>query len=93
MTCVLRCYSTVREGPQLKKTDQQQKLFEFYHGKGDKYPSQIKLLSEGTSFYKDLYDVKSLRMVTSKKYGKKTKKTSKKTLMFAVPLLWNLMKC
>ena len=53
ITCALQCYSTVREGPKKTKTGQQDMLYDYYHGVANKYPSQIKLLSEGTSFYKD----------------------------------------
>ena len=75
MTAVLRCLSTLREGQKKTQTQQQQLLHDYYHGKGDKYPSQIQMLTEGTSYYKDLYDVKTKRIVVTQKNAKKSSKT------------------
>jgi hypothetical protein len=72
MTCVLRGYSSLREGLEMNQRQQQEALYNFYHGDGEKQPSQIQMLADGISSYKDLYDVKSQTIVVKKK-GKKRK--------------------
>jgi hypothetical protein len=47
MTCVLRGYSALREGFGMSQVAQQESLFNFFHGNGDKQPSQIEMLADG----------------------------------------------
>ena len=78
MTCVLRGFSSLREGFGKNGLAQQEALFDFYHGKGDKIPSQIQMLADGISAYKDLYDIKDQTIVVKK--GSKKKKVTRKKL-------------
>ena len=55
----------------MNQKQQQQALHDFYHGKGEESPSQIKMLADGISAYKDLYDVKTQSIII-KKNGKRT---------------------
>ena len=73
MCVALRGYSTIRSG-EGKTLDEQYKLMqEFYHGKGNRSPSQIEMLVEGQLHYAGLYEKKSVR-ITSKKHRSKKKK-------------------
>ena len=85
MTAALRCFSTLRTGAQKTQQQQQHLLYDYYHGNGNKYPSQIQLLTEGTSFYRDLYDVKTQTIVVNKKKGK-AQRIGRKSLVLK-PLL------
>ena len=69
MTCVLRGFSALREGLGKNQKQQQLELFNFYHGNGDKQPSQIQMLVDGIGAYKDLYDLKTEKIIV-KKMGK-----------------------
>jgi hypothetical protein len=52
-------------------------LFDFFHGKTNKAPSQIKMLAEGIGPYRDLYSTKPVEIITSKGSGKKKGKERK----------------
>ena len=69
MTCALRGYSHIKCGFGKKLAQQQKELARFYHGQAPNYPSQIKLLAEGSYTYRDLYDEETL-VVTNKKSDK-----------------------
>ena len=71
MTVALRAYSALKQGGGKKLMDQQQQMANFYHGKGKSHPSQIKLLSEASYTYMDMYDVTVLQ-ATSKSKRKET---------------------
>ena len=66
MTCVLRGYSSLREGFQMSQKNQMSALSNFYLGNGEKQPSQIQMLVDGIAAYKDLYDVKEELVVVKK---------------------------
>ena len=69
MTCVLRGYSALREEGQMAQTKQQDFIYDFFHGIDGKGPSQIKMVAEGLSSCKDLYET-TMKPIVNKK-GKK----------------------
>ena len=71
MACVLRGMSSLKQGPQKTQKLQQVALSNFYHGKGEKSPSQIDMLVNGIGAYKDLYDLKTQLIVVKRKGIKK----------------------
>ena len=78
MACVLRGMSSLKQGPQKTQKLQQQALFNFYHGKGEKSPSQIDMLVNGIGAYKDLYDLKT-QLIVVKRKGIKKKATTQQS--------------
>jgi hypothetical protein len=67
MTCALRGYSALREGDGKTLVKQYEFMNRFYHGHGNKSPSQIRMLAEGVSLYSDLYDEKEISLITQRK--------------------------
>ena len=65
MTCALQGFSRLIEGRSRIMKHQYDELFIFYHGQSLNRPSQIKILSNGTATYRDLYD-SSQHVVTKK---------------------------
>ena len=47
----------------MNQTQQQQALHGLHHGKGEKAPSQIQMLANGISAYKDLNDLKTQAII------------------------------
>ena len=80
MTVALRGYSAMREGDGMSAKKQEKFLYDFFHGVTNKSPSQIQMMAEGLSPYDDLYESKTISIVTSKSNGKKT--TRKKCRRF-----------
>jgi hypothetical protein len=73
MTCVLRGFSLMRQGFEQTGAVQADTMNDFFHGVNGQRPSQIKMLAEGTSVYKDLYDVTTHTIVSrNKKKGSKS---------------------
>ena len=70
MTCALRGYSALREGDGKTLAKQYEFMNRFYHGHGNKSPSQIRMLAEGVSPYKDLYDEKEISLITQRKINR-----------------------
>ena len=60
MTAALRCYSVLRQGKGKKNSDLYKSMSDLYHGKESSIPSHIKLLSEASFCFKDLYDPSTL---------------------------------
>ena len=56
MTCALRSYSDMKCGKAKRLTEQYSAMSKFYHGRPPTFPSQIQLLSEGHSIYRELYE-------------------------------------
>ena len=69
MTCVLRGLSAMRQEGQKTQVKQNDFMYDFFHGIEGKRPSQIKMVAEGTSVYKDLYET-TVKPVVNKKYKK-----------------------
>jgi hypothetical protein len=57
----------MREGEGRTIQKQHQFMNRFFHGNGNKSPSQIQMLAEGMSPYNNLYDVKTVSVITHKK--------------------------
>ena len=56
LTCVLKGFSIIKCGAGKRLSKQQAELSEFFHGKAPHRPSQIKLLSDASLCYRDLYE-------------------------------------
>ena len=77
MTCALRGFSAMRQGDWKTLAKQYEFLDHFYHGQATKSPSQIQMLAEGVSPYNDLYNSKSVTIVTHKSKGGKSHQVKK----------------
>jgi hypothetical protein len=71
MCVALRGYSTIREGDGKTLIQQHTSMQQFFHGINGSSPSQVQMLAEGTSHYKDLYETGVVSIVTSKVASKK----------------------
>jgi hypothetical protein len=80
MTCALRGFSALRQGDGKILLKQYEFLERFYHGHNNKSPSQIQMLAEGVPPYSDMYDSKSVTIVSHKSKGGKTRQVVKKYL-------------
>ena len=74
MCTALRGYSQIRLGEGKTLVQQHNAMETFFHGREGSAPSQIQMLAEGTSVYKDLYQIKAQSMIVSKKTTTKNKK-------------------
>ena len=61
MTVALKGFAQMREGKGKKVQDQLIWMERFFHGKKPTFPSQLKLLCNGSSAYEDFYE--SIRVV------------------------------
>jgi hypothetical protein len=55
-TAAVLCYNKVTGEKGMNKARQQQRMFDLFHGDGETLVSQVKLLAEGRTKYKLLYD-------------------------------------
>ena len=73
----LRGHSSLRQGDGMTVKKQELCLENFYHGAPNKSLSQIQMMAEGLSPYDDLYETKTVSIVTSKASGKRRKKRTR----------------
>ena len=73
MCCALHGYSNIHEGDGKTLAQQHSSMQQLFHGINGSSPSQVQMLAEGTSHYKDLYEMGVVSMITSKVASKKKK--------------------
>ena len=61
MACAMRGFSDLKSGKPRRPNDQYSYMARFFHGSPPNYPSQIKLLSEGRSLYRDIFEEETVK--------------------------------
>lgn len=81
MTCALQGFSAMRQEGEKTLKKQAEFMNDFFHGVEGKRPSQIKMVAEGTSIYKELYETSIKTVVNKKKKGNaKSKSVTRRRL-------------
>ena len=66
MACAMRGFSDLKSGKPRRLNEQYAYMARFFHGSPPNYPSQIKLLSEGRSAYRDLFEEATVKSTKKK---------------------------